>query len=127
MQASLGTPLPERDAPFITSLLTSNKSPSKQQTSTALDSFMKFDRKYAAKTVGRADAANADTDLETDMEESEMTSAPVVSASRSASPTKIASELEEKLAPGSRRSSVARRASSSSQGGGRLKWVFKKY
>ena len=64
--------------------------------SSALESFMKFDRKYAAKK--RAEDGN-NSDETTD-----------VSEARAQSPSRIASELEEKLVP-SRRSSSARRES----------------
>lgn len=89
------TPLPEQDAPFITSLVKKkNAPPPPQQTSSALESFMKFDRKYGVKGNTLA-AAAAKTDSETEPEVSE----------EAVTPSKIASVLEEKVR--SRRSSNA--------------------
>ena len=74
------------DAPFITSLVKKNAPPPPQQTSSALESFMKFDRKYGVKGNTLA-AAAAKTDSETEPEVSE----------EAVTPSKIASELEEKV------------------------------
>ena len=74
------------DAPFITSLVKKKTAPPPQQTSSALESFMKFDRKYGVKGSTLA-AAAAKTDSETEPEISE----------EPKSPSRIASELEEKV------------------------------
>ena len=74
------------DAPFITSLVKKKAAPPPQQTSSALKSFMKFDRKYGDKGSTLA-AAAAKTDSETEPEISE----------EPKSPSGIASELEEKV------------------------------
>ena len=74
------------DAPFITSLVKKKAAPPPQQTSSALESFMKFDRKYGVKGSTLA-AAAAKTDSETEPEISE----------EPKSPSRIASELEEKV------------------------------
>ena len=74
------------DAPFITSLVKKKAVPP-QQTSSALQSFMKFDRKYGVKGSTLA-AAAAKTDSEPD---------PEISEEATVSPSKIASELEEKV------------------------------
>ena len=63
-----------------------NAPPPPQQTSSALESFMKFDRKYGVKGNTLA-AAAAKTDSETEPEVSE----------EAVTPSKIASELEEKV------------------------------
>ena len=77
------------DAPFITSLVKKKAAPPPQQTSSALESFMKFDRKYGVKGSTLA-AAAAKTDSETEPEISE----------EPKSPSRIASELEEKVRVG---------------------------
>ena len=64
-----------------------NAPPPPQQTSSALESFMKFDRKYGVKGNTLAAAASAKTDSETEPEVSE----------EAVTPSKIASELEEKV------------------------------
>ena len=66
-----------------------NAPPPPQQTSSALESFMKFDRKYGVKGNTLA-AAAAKTDSETEPEVSE----------EAVTPSKIASVLEEKVCIG---------------------------
>ncbi len=93
---SMVTPLPEQDAPFISSLVRRNSiKKTQQQTSSALNSFMKFDKKYTGRSRSRSrDRPDSDSDPE---------------ISDAVSPSKIASELEEKVR--SRRSSLASVAS----------------
>ena len=79
--------LPHTDAPFITSLVKKKAPLPPQQTSSALESFMKFDRKYGVKGSTLA-AAAAKTDSEPDPEEV---------SEEAVTPSKIASELEEKV------------------------------
>ena len=97
--SSATTPLPEQDAPFVSSFAGGGKKQPQTATSNAaLDSFMRFDKKYAdKKNKGRDAMTTEDTDdVFTDQDEKQ---------GEKDSPSKIVSELEDKIRPQRRRSS----------------------
>ncbi len=76
---------------------------SKVASSAALDNFMRFDKKYKDAVQQHQKDVDTDTDI---------SDVVTTTAAAAASPTRIASELEEKLAPNSsRRASLARKNS----------------
>ena len=91
------TPLPEQDAPFISSFQKGKKQTHEErkgnQTSAALDNFMKFDKKYTK----RISEQRLDFSTEEEVEEE--------SVLTSMSPVKIASVLEGKIRKNSKESS----------------------
>lgn len=99
--SSVGTPLPEQDAPFINSLVKAK--PKTNQSSAALANFMKYDAKYGPKAFQKPEESDSE-ELMSDLQ----------------SPLRIASELEEKIRPtsrgSSRRSSLMRKDSDASMG-----------
>ncbi|XP_059078517.1 uncharacterized protein LOC131876984 isoform X2 [Tigriopus californicus] len=99
--SSVGTPLPEKDAPFINSLVKVKAKPN--HSSAALANFMKYDAKYGPKGFQKPEESDSE-ELMSDLQ----------------SPLRIASELEERIRPtsrgSSRRSSLLRKDSDASMG-----------
>ena len=99
-QASLGsaTPLPETEAPFVTSLLGGNQGHSmwKKQTSNALSNFMKYDKKYAQRSGTGKDTLEEESETEPESE---------------FQPKLTTKEKDDTLAVAGRRSSLDRRKS----------------